>query len=175
MLTRLVTGAVVAGIAAAAPAAAGADVAVTNTLTFARPDASTVVFPENVRIWCGRWEDGVPTRTLHVWFGGRRRSAFWHLQVVVADVRRDPVVELPHTFVFDRPSGAQLFAVDGTNELSTGEEEARGRIVFSRVRCGRRLAVRFRMRGRLGSEFFDGEELSVRGSFSARVRPPRAP
>jgi hypothetical protein len=83
-------------------------------------------------------------------------------------VRREPVVELPNMFVFDEPQGADMFAVDGENELSSAEEESNGRIVVDRVRCGRRLAVRFHVRGRLGSEFFDGDPLTVRGSFSAR-------
>jgi hypothetical protein len=70
--------------------------------------------------------------------------------------------------VSDAPRGADLFATDRQNELSTNEEEASGRIVFSRIRCGRRLAVRFRIDGVLGSEFFDGDEWAVQGSFSAR-------
>jgi hypothetical protein len=60
-----------------------------------------------------------------------------------------------------------LFATDGQNEVSSAEEEASGRIRFDRARCGRRLAVRFRIRAVLGSELFDGEPVSVRGSFSA--------
>jgi len=169
----MLVGAVIAGTIAGAPAAANADLKLANTLVFTRPDGSTVVFPDRVRVWCGRWERDVPVRTLHVQVGGRRGGAFWQLQAVVADVRRHPVVELPHTFVWNRPSRAQLFAVDATNELSSSEEEASGRIVFSRVRCGRRLAVRLHMRGVLGSEFFGGAPLSVRGTFSARVGPAR--
>jgi hypothetical protein len=166
---RLLTGAAVSCLAAALSApAAVADVTVTNTLAFTRPDGSAVAFPQTVRVWCGRWEPDVRGRTLHVRVGGRRAAAMWHLGALVDDVRRDPVVELPHAFVFDEPSGAQLFALDGTNELSSAEEEASGRIAFGRVRCGRRLAVRFRVGGALGSELSDGGPLNVRGSFSAR-------
>ena len=154
---------VVAG-AVAAPAAA--DLRVDDRLVFTRPDGSAVAFPQKVRVRCGAWEEGVPRRTLHVVVGGRRGG--WHLRAVVADIRRDPVVELPHSFVFDEPSEADLFATDTENELSTAEEEASGRITFQRVRCGRRLAVRFRIDGVLGSEFFEGDEWAVRGSFSAR-------
>jgi hypothetical protein len=153
-----------AAVALAAPAAA--EMRVDNRLAFARPDGSAVAFPQKLRVWCGRWEEGVPRRTLHVFAGGRRGG--WHLRAIVADVKRDPVVELPNTFVFDEPMGADLFATDTENELSTGEEEASGRITFGRVRCGRRLAVRFRVDGVLGSEFFEGDEWAVRGSFSAR-------
>jgi hypothetical protein len=36
-----------------------------------------------------------------------------------------------------------------------------------RVSCGRRLRIAFRVSGRVGSEFGDGESLLVRGSFAA--------
>ena len=107
----------------------------------------------------------MPVRTLHV-RAGVSGGPFWHLRAVVADVRRRPVVRFPHDFIFDKPNGALLFAVDGSNELSSAEEEASGRISFSRVRCGRRMAVRFRVRATLGSEV-SGDPLTVRGSFSA--------
>ena len=159
--------AVLAGVAAGVAAApVSADLRVENRLAFTRPDGSAVAFPPKLRVWCGRWEPDVPPRSQHVLAGGRHGR--WQLRAVVADVRRDPVVELPHSFVFDDPSDAELFATDGDNELSTLEEEASGRIVFDRVRCGRRLAVRFHIDGLLGSEFFEGDEWIVRGSFSAR-------
>jgi hypothetical protein len=149
-----------------APASASADLTVDNRVAFTRPDGSEVAFPPKLRVWCGRWERDVPVRALHVRIGGRH--GLWELRAVVADVRRDPVVHLPHFFVWNRPSEAHLFATDLDNELSTAEEEASGRITFRRVRCGRRLAVRFRVDGVLGSEFFEGDEWTVRGSFSAR-------
>jgi hypothetical protein len=159
----------VAAIAAStAPATAHADLTVRNDVTLTRPDGSAVAFPQTVSVRCGRWEPDVRGRTLHVRVGAPRKGAFWVLRALVADVRRDPVVELPNMFVFDEPQGADMFAVDGENELSSAEEESNGRIVVDRVRCGRRLAVRFHVRGRLGSEFFDGDPLTVRGSFSAR-------
>jgi hypothetical protein len=158
---------VAAAIAALfAPAEASAVLTVRNEIAMTRPDGSAVPFPQKVRVWCGRWESDVPVRALHVQVGGRHGR--WELRAVIADVRRDPVVELPNSFVFDAPEGADLFAAQGGNELSSSEEEASGRIVVDRVRCGRRLAVRFHVDGVLGSEFFEGDEWTVRGSFSAR-------
>jgi hypothetical protein len=151
-----------------APAAAhGAEVRVTNALVFTRTDGSHVEYPFDVRVWCGHWEPDVPVRTLHVRIGWSR----WSLSAVVADVRRRPIVRIPNVFVWDEPKGALLFATDGRNELSSGEEEASGRIRFDRVRCGCRLAVGFRIRAVLGSELFDGQPLSVRGRFRARAEP----
>jgi hypothetical protein len=148
------------------PNVSAADLRVSNTVALTRPDGSAVEVAQNLRVWCGRWARDVPRRTLHVRVGART-GPFWRLDAVVADVRRRPVVRFPHSFVFDRPTGVQLFAVDGDNEASSSEEEASGRISFSRVRCGRRLAVRFRVRAVLGSEFFDGDALAMRGSFHA--------
>ena len=148
------------------PNAAAADLRVASTIAVERPDGSAVPFAQNLRVWCGPWERDVPRRTLHIRVGSRR-GPVWALHAVVADVRRRPVVRFPHFFVFDNPTGAQLFVADGNNEASTAEEEASGRITFSRARCGPRLAVKFRVRAVLGSEFFEGDELTMRGSFSA--------
>jgi hypothetical protein len=167
MMRGVLTGVALASVAAAVSSpAAPAQIIVDNRLTFTRPDGSAIVFPPRVRVWCGRWEPGVSERALHVRVGGRRGG--WQLRAVVADVRRDPVVDLPHSFVWRDPSEAQLFATDLDNELSTAEEEASGRITFGRARCGRRLVVRVRIDAVLGSEFFEGDEWRVRGSFSAR-------
>ena len=155
------------GVAAATAGTPG--LTLENSLVFSRPDGSVVAFPPAVRVWCGRWERDVPVRSLHVEVGSRDET-FWSLRAVLADVRRRPVVRLPHSFVWNKPTGADLFAVDGTNELSSAEEEASGRIVFRKARCGRRLDVRFRVRGTLGSEFIDGQKVAVRGRFAARVR-----
>ena len=151
---------------AVCPDAPAADVTVTSNVTVTRPDGSTVPFAQNVRVWCGRWEREVPRRTLHVRVGGLERP-FWRLDAVVADVRRHPIVRFPHSFVWNKPTGAQLFAVDGDNEASSSTDEASGRISFGKVRCGRELAVELRVRAVLGSEFFGGDALTMRGSFRA--------
>jgi hypothetical protein len=148
------------------PGDSAADLRVTSTVAVTRADGSAVQFAQNLRVWCGPWERDVPRRTLHIRAGGPG-GPFWQLSAVVADVRRRPIVRFPHSFVWDRPTGAQIFAVDGGNEVSSSEEEASGRISFRRVRCGRRLAVRFRVRAVLGSELFDGDALTMRGSFRA--------
>jgi hypothetical protein len=148
------------------PNVSAADLRVANTVALARADGSAVQVAQNLRVWCGRWERDVPRRTLHI-RAGARRGPFWQLDAVVADVRRRPVLRFPHSFVWNQPTGARLFAVDGANEASSSEEEARGRISFGTVRCGRRLAIRFRVRAVLGSEFFGGDALTMRGSFHA--------
>ena len=76
---------------------------------------------------------------------------------------------LPHSFVFDRPTRAQLFATDGRNEASTAEEESSGQITFSRARCGSHMDIRFRVDGVMGSEFSDATAIAIRGTFSARA------
>lgn len=151
-------------------ASGAAALRVRDQLTWSRADGTRVAFPPDVRVWCGRWEPDVPVPSIHVRVGGGSRTARWELRAVVADVRRRPVVRLPNSFVFDRPTGAQLFAVDGRNELNSNGEDSTGRIRFGRVSCGRRLRIAFRFSGRVDSEFGDGEPLTVRGSFSASAR-----
>jgi hypothetical protein len=101
---------------------------------------------------------------------GDRLAPRWELSAVVADVKRHPVVRLPHSFVFDHPTGARFFATDRSNEVNSDTEESSGRIRFQRVSCGRRLRIAFRFSGRVGSELGDGEPLIVRGSFSASAQ-----
>lgn len=163
MRSALALAAVLALAGLAPPAHA---ITVENQLAFTRPDGTDVDYPSRVRVWCGPWEPDVPVRSIHVQVGARG-GPYWRLSAVVADVARQPVVRLPHSFVFDRPTGALLFATDGANELSSAEEEASGRLVFRRARCGPRLAIRLRVRATLGSEFSDGAPLLVRGTFAA--------
>ena len=148
-----------------------ASMKVRNRLTITQPDGTRVGFGPEIRVWCGPFEPGVPVRSIHVRVGGppKLERPRWELSAVVKDVRRRPKVRWPHSFNFDEPTGALLFAYDGHNEVSTAEEEGSGTIRFGRVRCGRRMRVSFRIQGRLGSEFSDFPALTVNGSFTASV------
>jgi len=158
--------ALLAGLVLAVTAApASAAIRVDDRLDFARTDGVPLAFPPRLRVFCGPWEQGVPVRSIHVRIGGRHGR--WQLDAVLADVRRRPVVRLPNAFVFDAPRGAELFAGIGGIEASSAEDEARGRIVFERARCGPRLRLRVRVDAVLGSEFSDGEPVAVHGTFSA--------
>ena len=171
MPSRRVTGALVACGLAVAPASAAAELRVRDRLTLAKPDGTPVTFAPDIRVWCGPWAPDVRVPSIHVRVGGLPRAgrapARWELHAVLADVRRRPVVRLPNSFVFDHPRGAQLYATDGSNEVNSDTEESTGAIRFDRVRCGRRMRIAFRFTGRVGSEFFDGETWTVRGSFRA--------
>jgi hypothetical protein len=175
MSVRRITAALIAcGVTASAgphveTAWGAAGLRVRDRLSWSRPDGTPVAFRPDVRVWCGRWASDVPVPAIHVRLGAGLRPR-WELHAVVVDVKRHPVVRLPHSFLFDHPTGAQLFAVDGSNEVNTDTEESSGRIRFQRVSCGRRLRIAFRVSGRAGSELGDGEPLLVRGSFSASAR-----
>ena len=168
---RPVTAALVLIAAGCLPVdAASASLRVRDRLTWSHPDGTPLAFRPEVRVWCGRWERDVPVPSIHVRVGHRlptRSAAFWELSAVLADVKRRPLVRLPKTFIWDHPRGAQLFAAAGGNEANSDSERSAGSIRFQRVRCGRRLRIAFRVEGRVGSEFIDGETLTVRGSFSA--------
>ena len=168
-MRRWITAALIAsGVAAGAvlPVEAAAGLRVRDRLTWSQPDGTPVTFPRDVSVWCGRWERDVKVPSIHVRVGSRTAPR-WELNAVVADIRRRPVVRLPHAFSFDRPTGAQFFATDGRNELNSDTDESSGRIRFQRVGCGKRLRIAFTFNGRVGSEFGDGDPLTVRGSFSA--------
>ena len=161
VVAGLVAGGLLAG---AAPAVASLQVR--DRLVLTRPDGTHPSYRPEVRVWCGRWAPDVPVRSIHV-RAGATPAAHWELDAVVADVQRRRVWRLPNTFVFDHPRGAQLFATDRGNELSSDTDDSAGSIRFGRVRCGRHLRISFQVRGRLGSEFSDGDALRMRGSFLA--------
>jgi hypothetical protein len=156
------------------PAAATANAAppkVEGALTFTRPNGTRLVFGEQFRIWCGRWEPDVPVRSIHILAGNQRRGRFWLMSAVLADVSKPTTIRLPNSFTSSRPEGALLFAVDrGENELSSAVEEARGKIVFEGAGCRPRPHVTFRVDATLGSEFFDGDPVSVEGRVAVRAR-----
>jgi hypothetical protein len=76
-------------------------------------------------------------------------------------------VRFPHEFIWNRPSRAKLGGLDGPNELTTAEAESSGH-GLQPCPCDRRVDVRFRVDAVIGSEFFDGTSVTMRGSFSAR-------
>jgi hypothetical protein len=168
----LVLCAVSAGALAQAPRPADART-IQNTVTLTRADGSTIALIQRVRFWCGRWAGDVRTPAIHLRAGDPRGTGgYWSLDAVVADVRRRPVVRFPHSFIFDKPTKALIGGFDrdgGGKEFTTAEEEASGRVTFTTVRCGKRPRLRFRVDAVMGSEFFDGQPVTIRGSFSGRV------
>jgi hypothetical protein len=165
---------VAAGVLALVAPVAHAGLRVRDALTWTRPDASAVGFGPEIRVWCGPWSADAPAKSIHVRVGHRSldgRPAMWELHAVVAHVKRRPVVRLPNSFVFDHPHGAQLFAVDGTDEVNSDTDPSAGRIRFDRVRCGPRMRIVLHIRARVGCETIDGAPLRVRGSFRASMSP----
>ncbi len=88
--------------------------------------------------------------------------------MVRADLRRGRAFRFPHSFLWDHPSGALIFAVDRRNEASTAEEEASGRLFFDRISCRPGRDVSFRVDAALGSEV-SGPRILVSGTFRGRV------
>ena len=129
-------------------------------------DGTAVAVEQTIRVWCGPWASDVRKPSIHVRAG--TRSGLWTMSAVLADVRRRPVVRFPHSFVFDKPTRAQLFAADGRNEASTAEEESSGRITFTRRSLRLAPGHPLRVDGVMGSEFSDGTPIAIRGTFSAR-------
>ncbi|UGS38066.1 hypothetical protein [Capillimicrobium parvum] len=159
---------------AVALAAACALVASASTaeaaLVFSREDGTAITFPGKTRVWCGPWEEDVAVPAIHV-FAGRLRHPqhHWQLSAVRRDVAPGTRLPFPLDFVFDHPRGAQIFAADMPNEASTAEEEASGSMTFTRTSCRRGGVVAFSIDAVLGSEFIDGEEIHVTGTFRGRV------
>lgn len=141
-----------------------------SSLVFTREDGTTVPFEDRFYVWCGAWEPGeVDTPAVHVLAGRPTDERWWTLSAVRADVGAGSNLSFPNDFIWDQPEGAQLFILDGDNELSTGESESSGSITFQEVSCERGGTVRFSIDAVVGSEFGDGETMRVTGSFRGTV------
>ena len=166
----------VAAMFAAAALAAGCSsgdaspTARVNTLVFTRADGSRIAFGGPVAVTCEPATAEKP-RVLRVLVGQRTpvgRRPYWIVEVPLVDVKRK------HTFRFptdDVAGYAMLFAFDvqrRQNELSSSDEEAGGRLVFSKANCDD--GVEFRLDAHLGSELFDQAGVDVRGRFAS---PPQ--
>jgi hypothetical protein len=140
-----------------------------NELVFTRADGSQIAFGGSVAVTCEPASAALPP-VLRV-LGGQRtpngRSPFWILEVALADL------DHKHTFRFPRDDVAGypiFFVLDARrqNELSSSDEEARGRLMFGEATCVD--GVKFRLEAHLGSEFFDQPGINVRGRFASGPR-----
>ncbi len=139
---------------------------VENNLVFERTNGSRVAFDQDIRIWCGPWEEGeVPVATLHILAGGGSVRSYWSIRTVIEDVVPGEKIHFPNNFIWNQPEGAMIFVLDGTNELSSGEEESHGWIMFERMGCGRHSSLQLSIDAVLGSEYHDGDSLKVYGDF----------
>lgn len=146
---------------------------VQDTLVFTRADQSRISFATGALLyaWCGPWEEGVvATPSLQVLFGGPGPSQpRWHLRAVVADVEVGQAMPFPNTYIWDEPSGVDIFVFDPPNELSTQQSGSGGTITFQQLQCGSGGKVQFTIDATIASEFGDGPAVTVKGSFRAPV------
>jgi hypothetical protein len=174
--------AVVVAAAAASGCGARGSVAETVDVEFVREDGSAASFPENVRAWCGPFdEDNPDVEAVHVFAGeppqGEPAEPFWTVSAVRADVEREPTTTLPSDFVYTEPRGAVLFVLDdaehGNNELSSTTEESAGTILVELSGCQPGDTVRLAFDDvTLGSELHDLPTMSVAGTAVVEIGSP---
>jgi hypothetical protein len=145
-----------------------------TTLVFTRAGGTRIPFPKTVSVFCGPWESNpretpVKTPSLHVRVATAGRREAWELVAVLRDVHAGTVAHLPHNPVYTRPTKAVMTLYDGPtrNEASSATETARGTITFLTIGCNP-ARVEFSVDATLGSEFFEGPSVRVRGDLRAR-------
>ena len=150
--------------AAAALAAFAAAAPAQGALRFEREDGTRLATGKPI-VWCGPWEADVAEPALHVGTG------HWHIGAVRRDLVRGRAFTFPHSFVFDRPSKAELFIADRKtgNELSTAGDDSGGRVFFRRISCRPGRVVEFSIDATVDSEFGDREPMRVSGVFRGRI------
>lgn len=145
------------------------DIELDDDLVFLRQDGTTADFEPTVFAWCGPWEEAVVLRpAVHVVVGNGMR--WWQVVAVLADVEENQRIELPNEFVWNQPRGADVFVYDPPNELSSQSDGSSGWIQFGEVDCDEDDGgVDFRIDAVLGSEFGDGDPMTVRGRFRSPI------
>lgn len=98
------------------------------------------------------------------------KPTYFSLEGIVDDVGAGTTITLPHDYVYDDAHGASLFATDGRtgNETSSQQEEGSGQLVFKHASCSPRPSLQVEVHAELGSEFFDGEVLTVDGTLDLK-------
>ena len=144
-----------------------------NSVVFTRADGSRVQFVSGapLHVWCGPWENGVvPTQSVHVWYGGPAASSpYWYLRAVVADVVPSQPLAFPNSYVWDAPTGADVFLSDPSNGLSTSAEGSSGSLTFDELNCASGGEVRFTVNAAIGSELGGGPSVTATGALRGTV------
>jgi hypothetical protein len=148
-----------------------------NTLVFTRHDGSTFTFA-NAKVSCGKSRNGGNRKAIFVdslpspYEGSATDVPYFFLEGVLRDVAPRGKVRFPHSASFGHPSGAEMFVFDrddpaamAGNELSSDQEESSGSIIFHKARCKPRARIAFTIDAKLGSEYYDLQELRVEGYF----------
>lgn len=152
-------------------------------LVFSRADGSEIEMPGRPVVWCGPWNDMIPTHALQIAAieGVKRKPgqgwfSYWQVWAIVEDVGGGEPVQFPNEFVWNRPRRAELFVGDlpTRNEASTKQAGSSGQIVFTKATCELGGEVEFALDASIGSEFGDGEPVFGKGTFKGVVSDPPA-
>jgi hypothetical protein len=151
------------GVALLLAFAGSAAAAASNGPLFRRADGSTIVFPRDVRAWCGRTHLNVATASPHI------RRSHWELVISRKRIRRGAVIP----FSWRHENGVAVFVYDAKthNEASQGAEGSHGVVTLRRAGCRRGAALRIGLSGTIASEFSDGKPVTVSGTYSGTVGP----
>jgi hypothetical protein len=163
----------------AAAGCGGDEADVVDELVFRTVDGRVVEMPQEVHVWCGSWDPGGigGSRAVRVYAGrvenGERRRPLWTLDASIEGTPVGTPIRLPRGVDAPRPRGVRLYAawLPG-HENASGFDRADGELTIEALSCepGARLA--FSVDATLGSEFSDGELLTVVGRFEATVGAP---
>jgi hypothetical protein len=150
-------------------------VPVQNNVVITRANQTPISFANNAKlsVWCGAWEPGVPTPSVHIRYGGPSSTdPYWYVRAVVADLGSNQAFPFPNTFIFDQPDLADIFVFDPPNELSTQTKASSGTISFQEVNCASGGFVQFVVSTIIGSEFGGGPTVTAIGTFRGAVGQP---
>lgn len=96
--------------------------------------------------------------------GGKRPKGPLAMITVLDDLADGTQLKLPVVEEYgNEETGVSFFIADGRNEASSGEENATGSIEIIHAACEPKPVLELRINGTLGSEFGDGETLTIKG------------
>jgi hypothetical protein len=154
----------------------GSDADVQNDLVFRDVSGTVIEMPDDVHVWCGTWDPGGlgGSRAMRVLVGavedGAPRPPYWRLE---ASAEGTPVGEakaLPWLVNAPAPRGAELFVAAGANQENASDTElSSGTLTVQQLSCREGGRIAFSVDATVGSEFGDGDAVTVEGRFAATV------
>jgi hypothetical protein len=157
-----------------------------HSLRVTREDGSQVKLPGEVHAWCGpglfapqaeHERAPSPPKPKELWVVGGQlpeeyataADTFWVLAWPTKAIERSPRIELP-----DEGQHAAFFVYDSArpNELSSSEEDAKGRVEVVEWGCEKGDTVRISVDATLDGELFKTPTATVKGEIEASIGDP---
>jgi len=142
-----------------------------SSLVFQRADSTFVAMGETPLVCCGLYDPGfVNERAMRItFFDPAGQKSGWQFLILIDRAQAGATTTLPTVVVAPaKVEYVSMFVSDPPNELASDTSESSGTIVLHSFSCtDTAMSLDFTVDAVLGSEFSDGPQMRVTGTFRA--------